>query len=164
MTTLLARILSAAFIAVTGSCVSGVGGPASSDPVLPNALVGEFADDYGIEYTITSSEWFQRPRARYQIVRADTTARYLVARNDDRNPGDGGLWTRIDWIVLEGMPPYEWAFCLSAYDAPTMAAAEAVTHARRDTPRTGCNGHPFSRMRRRTPTSAVDPLVAPRAE
>lgn len=74
--------------------------------------------------------------------------RYLIAWNDSSNATAPGLWTRIDWIPLSGMPPYAWAFCLSAYEAPSRAAAEATAIARPDTPRTGCNGYPFSRMRR----------------
>jgi hypothetical protein len=37
---------------------------------------------------------------------------------------------------------------LSAYQAPTADSAEATRIARPDTPRTGCNGYPFSRMQR----------------
>ena len=37
---------------------------------------------------------------------------------------------------------------LSAWDAKTQADAERADIARRDTPKTGCNGYPFSRMRR----------------
>jgi hypothetical protein len=58
-------------------------------------------------------------------------------------------WTRIDWAPLSGMAPYTWAFCLSAYDAATADLAEAARTARRDNLRTGCNGFPFSRMKRR---------------
>lgn len=36
----------------------------------------------------------------------------------------------------------------SAWDAKTQADAERADIARRDTPKTGCNGYPFSRMRR----------------
>lgn len=71
----------------------------------------------------------------------------MIAQNDLDNPGDGGLWTRIDWLPLRGMSPWEWGFCLSAYKAVSAAAAESTRVARRETPRTGCNGHPFSRMR-----------------
>lgn len=76
---------------------------------------------------------------------------YLIARNDEGNPGDVGRWTRIDWAPLSGMAPYTWAFCLSAYDAATAGAAEATQTARRDNLRTGCGGFPFSRMKRVRP-------------
>jgi len=113
----------------------------------PSLLLGDFEDDYGIRYTITLQTWRQHPATTFHLVRWEPEGRYLIARNDADNPGDGGLWTRIDWVELSGMPPYRWAFCLSAYDAPTAAEAEATTLAVRETPRTGCNGYPFSRMR-----------------
>lgn len=115
---------------------------------LPDALiVGRFEDDYGSRFTITRKLWTQYPMARYHIVRWRADAQYLIARNDASNPGDGGLWTRIDWMPLPGMPPFAWAFCMSAYNAASAAAAESTLVARRDTPRSGCNGHPFSRMK-----------------
>lgn len=36
----------------------------------------------------------------------------------------------------------------AAYDAPSREAALQVPPSRRASPRTGCNGYPFSRMRR----------------
>ena len=114
----------------------------------PPLLVGTFEDDYGIEYAISERLWHQHPDTRYHIVRWSATEQYLLAQNDAANPGDGGLWTRIDWIVLPDMEPYTWAFCVSAYAAPSQAEAEATNIAQRDRPRTGCNGYPFSRMRR----------------
>lgn len=114
----------------------------------PPMVVGDFIDDYGIAYTITPGEWRQLPNARYDVVRWNPDARYLIARNAAGNPSAPGLWTRIDWMALPGMPPYQWAFCLSAYAAATEAEAERTAIARRDAPRTGCNGYPFSRMRR----------------
>lgn len=117
-------------------------------PAPPQMVVGDFVDDYDIAYRISASEWQQLPKTKYNIVRWNPDAQYLVARNDAANGTDAGLWTRIDWIVLPGMPPYEWAFCLSAYNAATEGDAERTTIARRDDPRKGCNGYPFSRMRR----------------
>ncbi len=113
----------------------------------PDPLVlGEFADDYGSRFTITATEWLQHPRSRYRLVRWEPDSQYLIARNDGNNPGRGNLRTRIDWMRLSGMPAFAWGFCLSAYEAPT-AAAESSHVARRETRRTGCNGHPFSRMK-----------------
>lgn len=120
--------------------------PATASP--PAFLVGDFVDDYGIGHRIGAQEWLQRPDTRYRVVAWHPDAQYLIARNDAGNRGDPGKWTRIDWLVLPGMPPWEWAFCLSAWDAPTQTDAERADIARRDTPKTGCNGYPFSRMRR----------------
>ena len=114
----------------------------------PAILIGDFVDDYGIGHRISEGEWLQRPDTRYRVIAWHPEAQYLIARNDASNRSDAGKWTRIDWIALPGMPPYDWAFCLSAWDAPTQADAERADIARRDTPKTGCNGYPFSRMRR----------------
>ena len=97
---------------------------------------------------MSATEWVHHPANRYRVVKWSVEGRYLIARNDTGNSSDPGLWTRIDWLPLTGMPPYEWAFCFSAWRAPSAAAAESTTVARRDTPRTGCNGFPFSRMSR----------------
>jgi len=107
-----------------------------------------FVDDYGIQYSISAEAWFQHPVSTYRVVQWRSDAQYLIAQNDAANPSDAGLWTRIDWVVLSDMPPYEWAFCMSAYAAPTAAEAESTTTAQKASPRTGCNGHPFSRMQR----------------
>ena len=75
------------------------------------------------------------------------TERYFVAQNDAANPSDGGLWTRIDWMPLTNMAPYSWGFCMTAYRAATRELARATPPPNPATPRTGCNGFPFSRMR-----------------
>jgi len=126
-------------------------GPGSRVPaalVADSMVLGEFEDDYGIRHTVTSTEWIHHPRSRYHIVRWSPQEQYLIARNDPANPADGGRWTRIDWLRLPGMPPYSWGFCLSAHKAASAEAAESTHVARRETPRTGCSGFPFSRMRR----------------
>ncbi len=120
----------------------------ASRDVTPTMLLGDFVDDYGIGHRIDANEWLQRPDTRYRVVAWHTDAQYLIAQNDATNRSDAGRWTRIDWIALPGMPPYKWAFCLSAWEAATQADAERADIARRDTPKTGCNGYPFSRMQR----------------
>ena len=115
---------------------------------IPSALLGAFADDYGSEHAIAPDRWLQHKRIRYRIVAWHVKDQYLIAQNDSTNPSDAGLWTRIDWLLLPGMAPYEWGFCLSAYKAPSAAAAESTSGANRAAPRTGCNGFPFTRMKR----------------
>jgi len=127
------------------------GGPpiaAQGDRSPPAVLLGDFVDDYGNQFTITRDGWTQAPHGRFRIVKWAPGADYLIAQNDSANTHAPGKWTRIDWVMLEGMPPYEWAFCLSAYEAPTADSAEAMRVARPSTPRTGCNGYPYSRMKR----------------
>lgn len=114
----------------------------------PQVLLGSFVDDYGNHFEIGRWEWSQLPHGNFRIVKWVPGSRYLVAQNDSTNVHAPGKWTRIDWVSLEGMPPYEWAFCLSAYEAPTADSAEATRTATPATPRTGCNGYPYSRMKR----------------
>lgn len=137
----------AVFVALLALCGCASHGDAL-DTTPPQMLLGDFVDDYGIPYRVSAQEWHQRPNTRYRLVAWHPEAQYLVAQNDGANASDAGLWTRIDWVALPGMPPYEWGFCLSAYNARTQADAERTTIARRDDPKTGCNGFPFSRMRR----------------
>lgn len=119
----------------------------TAPPVTPNPVLGSFADDYGEHYVISLEEWSQLPGSRYHIVKFNEAGRYLIARNDGSNPSDPGKWTRIDWMPLGDMAPYVWAYCYTAYNAPSADSAEATRAADRSTPRTGCNGYPFSRMR-----------------
>ena len=137
-----------ALAACAGPRAGSVASQHRTEGTPPLLMLGTFEDDYGIEYSISERLWHQRPDTRYRIVRWSAAAQYLIAQNDAANPGDGGLWTRIDWIALPDMEPYTWAFCLSAYAAPTQSEAERADIAQRDRPRTGCNGYPFSRMRR----------------
>ena len=110
-------------------------------------MIGEFIDDYGESHAISDSEWIQQIHSRYHIVRWSPTERFLIARNDSANKSNANRWTRIDWVRLEGMPPYIWAFCFTAYKALTREEAESTRIAKPEAPRTGCNGHPFTRMR-----------------
>jgi len=128
-------------LALSSSCSA----PQSVESGQPPGLVlGNFVDDYDVGHHITRDQWRQASDTIYRIVAWGPD--HLIAQNAASNPSDGELWTRIDWLALDD-PKYPWAFCLSAYKAPTRAAAEASRVARRDTPKTGCNGFPFSRMR-----------------
>lgn len=118
---------------------------ASAGP--PAELLGAFLDDYGNAFAVSRARFDQLPSARFHIVEWHPDERFFIARNDAANPSDAGAWTRIDWLPLEGMPPYTWAFCMTAFKAPSRDAARAAAPPDRSVPRTGCNGYPFSRMR-----------------
>jgi hypothetical protein len=118
--------------------------PQSGQAQPPAFAIGEFLDDYGERHTVSATEWIQQPRNHFHIIRWVPAGHYLIAHNDPANPDDAGLWTRIDWVELSGMPPYQWAFCFSAYKAPSAAVAETVSVAKPEMPRTGCNGFPFT--------------------
>jgi len=115
---------------------------------IPSLLLGNFTDDYGIRYTITDSLWIQYPDARYHILKWNLQEQYIIARNDDKNPDDKGLFTRIDYMPFENMGPYVWGFCLAVYNAKSDSIAESTGHADRRNPKKGCGGFPFSRMKR----------------
>ena len=108
---------------------------------------GHFADDYGNQFVISDSLFVQLPHGRFHLVEWHPRDQFVLARNDDANPADAGLWTRIDWMTLPDMAPWTWGFCLTAYRAPTREAARHTRAPDRSRPRTGCNGFPFSRMR-----------------
>jgi hypothetical protein len=115
---------------------------------ISGELLGNFMDDYGIRYAVTDSLWIQYPSSKYHILKWNEKEQYIIARNDDKNPDDKGLYTRIDYMQFANMEPFLWGFCLSAFNAKTDSLAEATGHAGRDNPRKGCNGFPFSRMKR----------------
>ena len=110
-------------------------------------FTGNFTDDYKIQYTITDSLWIQHPGIKYHIIYLNIEEGYLLAQNDENNPGDKKLFTRIDFMKFEKMEPYRWGFCLTTYNASTPEEA-LKNKADKKNPKTGCNGYPFSRMKR----------------
>lgn len=121
--------------------------PEATANAAPAALTGRFTDDYGSRYEISDTLWTQDDYGRYRIVEWDTVGGFLIAQNDTSNGYAPGLWSRIDWVKLDSMPPYDWGFCLSAYDVATREEARATDVVDRSNPRIGCNGYPFTRMR-----------------
>jgi len=133
-------VLFLSFIAVTGKDVR-------PNDTAPDFMKGKFKDDYGIKYEISDTLWTQLPRTKFRIIKWNVKEQYLIARNGDGNPGEGGLYTRIDFMQFSNMDPWKWGYCLTAYDAKTDAIAESMAKADRKHPKTGCNGFPFSRMK-----------------
>ena len=115
----------------------------------PAFMLGNFADDYGGTFSISSTDFVQLPRGRFHIMQWNVAQQYFIAQNDSLNRSEPSKWTRIDWVPLTGMEPYTWAFCFSAYKAATRAEAESAASAKRETPRTGCAGFTFTRMKPR---------------
>ena len=132
--------------AVLTAChAAGRVSPSVASP--PSELLGRFVDDYDNAFELTAQRFDQLPNGRFHIVEWNPGERYFVARNDPANPQDGGRWTRVDWMSFTGMPPYRWGFCLTAYRAESQASARETAPPNRESPRTGCNGFPFSRMK-----------------
>jgi hypothetical protein len=136
-------------LVLSGSSVSGHPESSSAMDSIPVWLKGNFTDDYKIRYSISDSLWIQLPNTRFHIIKWNLDEQYLVARNDLSNPGEGGLYTRIDFMEFKGMEPFQWGFCLTEYQAKDSETAEKTTAADRANPKKGCGGFPFSRMKRR---------------
>lgn len=115
---------------------------------VPADLKGKFTDDYGIRYEISDSLWTQLPKIRYHILQWNVKDQFIIARNDAANPSDTGLYTRIDYMRFENMEPWRWGFCLTVYNARATTVAETTAPADRQNPGKGCNGFPFSRMKK----------------
>ena len=122
----------------------------------PEFALGTFTDDYKITYTINDTHWIQNPSTKYHIIKWNPEKQYLVARNDAGNKTDGNKYTRIDYMTFTGMDPFLWGFCLTAYDAETDEIAEKTPAADRQNPKKGCNGYPFSRMKKVVAASATN--------
>ena len=117
---------------------------------IPPTILGNFTDDYGGNYFISNNLWKHGEKNRYHLLQYNPTEQYLIAKNDSANPSDGGMYTRIDIVFFENMEPWQWGYCLTAYKAPTFQEALQTKAADKSNPRKGCNGFPFSRMKKRT--------------
>lgn len=115
----------------------------------PTAIIahptGSFQDDYNIRYDISDSTWTQFPGNRYRIVPATDSSQVLFLHQSATDSTEA-RWTRVDWMTFNDMEPWTWGFCYSAWDLPSMQAAESAEPADASTPMTGCGGFPFSRM------------------
>ena len=136
------------------SCKSTGGIPGSNKHsksainTIPTDLQGNFEDDYGIRYSISDTLWIQHPGIKYHIIKWNKEGQYIIARNDNDNPGEAGLYTRIDYMFFKNMEPFHWGFCLTVYNAKTDTEAETKAIADRQNPKKGCGGFPFSRMKK----------------
>lgn len=132
--------------------------PPSSSP--PEALLGDFVDDYNTRYGITA-ERFREGRTTYRIVEWHTAEEYLLAQHTDSTGADIARWSRFDWVMLPDQGVYRWGYCHSAWRAPSLDSARHTRVVNRDDPRRGCNKHPFTRMQREAASRAQDTLQAP---
>lgn len=115
---------------------------------IPVALPASFTDDYYSRYIISDTLW-QQGSAKYHILKWNKAEQYIIAQNDNNNRTEKGLFTRIDYMQFTEMPPYTWGCCYTTYDAKTEVQAESCQNkADRTNPRKGCNGFPFSRMKK----------------
>lgn len=116
-----------------------------------HSYLGNFVDDYGIEYEVKNDVWIQQPNVKYHIIEWNEKEKYIIAKNDKGNPSEKGMFTKIDITNFENMGDFTWGFCLTKYNAASIAEAKNWAAADKQNPKTGCNGFPFSRMKRLIP-------------
>lgn len=136
------------FLFLFANCKTTGKNSKTASNTLTAKLFGNFEDDYGIRYTINHSLWIQHPGIKYHLLKYDNKKQYFIAMNDTANPSEAGSYSRIDIMYFTGMEPWGWGFCLTAYNAKTFEEALSAQSADRNNPKKGCNGFPFSRMKR----------------
>lgn len=122
--------------------------PSKVKEEIPSFLLGNFEDDYQVNYSISDSLFTMEEHTILHISEWNLEGQYFIGQNDSLNPYDPLLFTRIDWMRFEGMEPFMWGFCMSAYNSTSIDSARAVSTADRKQPKTGCGSYPFSRMKR----------------
>ncbi len=108
---------------------------------------GDFEDDYGSQYSINDVRWIQ-DSIFYSIEEHNPTEEYFVIQQIQPDP-ETKIFIRVDYMLFDDMEPYLWGYCYTIYDTTSHQEAISAASADRSNPRKGCNGFPFSRMKRR---------------
>lgn len=141
---------------LAGGC--GAGGFAWSS-LTPINLVGSYLDQYGGPHTITASAWLSGP-SLFHLLDFSNDETWAVARNDCANAYFPGLYSRFEWLVVEGgeggaagaagaggaAAAGSTYFCQIGYDEASQVAARQLPPADRANLKKGCNGFPWSRL------------------
>ena len=122
--------------------------PKSNNNSLPAFLIGEFEDDDGVQYQIDQQAFRLLPDDKFHIISVNKADGFLILQNDSLNTYAPSLFTRIDYQKLEDMKPYEWAFCFSSFKEASIKDATNRVNTQKTDLMTGCNGFPFSRMKK----------------
>lgn len=133
---------------LTNACHVSSKNKALSVEQIPLELLGTFKDDYGSSYVISKSEWVQDGHIKYHLLTYNKEEKFFIAKNGKDNPFEANLFSRIDIIYFENFEPWRWGYCMTNYKATSMQEAIHTAAADRLNPRNGCNGYPFSRMKR----------------
>lgn len=141
-------ILVGSVLAVVTGCSGGDATTDATDPTAPPtggfALEGEWVDDFGTEHVITESVWTQTfPGAAPYTFDIDSLGTdSLVAQNGAGNGYFPGLWSRFDWVLVDGDPWY----CQSVFDAADAESAADAPDADRGDRDAGCGGFSFTHL------------------
>ena len=133
---------------LTCLCISCASLSTDEPDTLPPFMVGAFEDDYGVQYHIDNKVFQMLPNDQFYILSVNQEAGFIILQNDSLNSFAPSLFTRIDYQELTQMAPYEWAFCFSSFEAASVAHAVDSVHTQETDLMKGCNGYPFSRMKR----------------
>lgn len=144
-TTNLILIALASSVLLNISCATA---PKSNNDSLPTFLIGKFEDDYGVNYQIDQQVFRLLPNDKFHIISVNKAEGFLILQNDSLNTYAPSLFTRIDYQKLEDMKPYEWAFCFSSFKEASIKNATNRVNTQKTDLMTGCNGFPFSRMKK----------------
>ena len=130
------KIIPIYFLAFLLSCLQSDGAP-------PTYMRGNFTDDYDIKYSISDTSWIQYPDFEMSVVTIDTIEMFILGYDTEDS-----TYTKVDYMPFQNQGDYTWGFCYTTYEKENQADALSAASANRDTPKTGCNGFPFSRMKR----------------
>lgn len=103
-------------------------------------IAGVYVDAYGTTHAIDAATWAMASAygdSAFHVSRWDNDADYLLAENDAANAWSAELWSRFDWIEVDG----HLFFCQTAYDAADEETAGATPRANDTDPAGGgCGG------------------------
>jgi len=106
-------------------------------PATAPAVLGGWVDDFETGHTVTESGWtVGAGEAASRYIFTAVGAGWAVAFNDVDNAFGAGLWSRFDWVTVDGAT----YMCQSAYDAPDAATARAASADPSAPPEGGCGG------------------------
>ena len=110
-------------------------------------IIGNYMDDYMTSHVISASSWTQSfgegiPSV-FNFRKVDNEQDFLIAENDAMNEYSPSLFSRFDWVVVEGNLWY----CQIIFDAESAEAAEATPAADPTDPSAGgCGMYPWSAL------------------
>ncbi|HEY6727338.1 MAG TPA: hypothetical protein VI197_25060 [Polyangiaceae bacterium] len=133
----------------------GCGGFAWSS-LTPIELIGSYEDDFGGAHTITSSAW-QSGSSSFHLLEFSNGEGWAITQNDCANAYFPGLYSRFDWVAVEGgqggaagaggagadAATY---YCQTGYNLDSAEAALELEPADSADLTEGCNGFPWSKI------------------
>ena len=110
-------------------------------------IIGTYIDNYMANHVISATTWTQTYSGGmpsiFNIRTVDNDQDFMIAENDATNEYSPSLFSRFDWITVDGALWY----CQTAYDAESAEAAEATPAADATDPSmSGCGMSPWSQL------------------